>query len=456
MVITFLGKGYQTEKEKRAIYTFDEELSKKFKLKKSKYTNMLPLLIDNFTDEKIIPVYTHEAKKTQIVVLEDEFNRSYKEIFDDQYLIKDTKDFSSIMKLLHKVINQDDDYIIDLTHSFRHLPILATIALISNHNLDSNKVKHIFFAKEKIPNTKDSIGEYEIIDLKNYIELADISYMLSTFNQNYTISGNIQFSNPLYQQLANELKKFSEHFLSNSLKTIIDGSMIDDIFASFDNLQKEDDILDLNSFIIKIRLHLRKIQGLKGMKKEYEKFYALSGIMDERGYQLNAITLLFEALGYYCLDSIYQNTNKTKEHINIFKNFIKEKRVPKNVYSDYTLTNQSRNIVKLQKRFIGDFLFNPETITWSKQRLKETKYQNIPRKKSWTIKDEIFDYLQNISKQELKKFQNYIIDMEALRNNLAHGNSSDEIKDIEKLFENYVKKYDYFVKDNDILNKIQR
>ena len=346
MVVTLLGKGFKTDEDKRAIYTYDKQLSKIFTLKKSKYTNMLPLLIDNFSNEKIIPVYTKEAKETQLLVLEDEFKKSYEELFDDEYFIEDTKDFSSIMKLLNKVINQNSDYILDLTHSFRHLPILATISLISNQNLDSNKVKHIFFAKEKVPSTKDTIGEYEIMDLKNYIELADISYMLSTFNQNYTISGNISFSNPRYQKLANELKKFSDHFLSNSLKIIIDGEMIDDIFKAFDNLKDEEDILNLNSFIMKIRSHLRRIQSLKGMEKEHEKFYALSKIMDQRGYQLNAITLLFEALGYYCLDSIYQNTNKAKLHIDTFKSFILD---------NFALEKQqktSRAIMKQRKTYL--------------------------------------------------------------------------------------------------------
>ncbi len=428
MIITLLGKGFKTEEDKRAVYTFDEQLSKKFKLKKSKYSNMFPLLIDNFSNKKIIPVYTKEAKKTHLLVLKDEFQKSYEELFDDEYFISDTKDFSSIMRLLNKVINQDSDYILDLTHSFRHLPILATISLISNQNLDSNKVKHIFFAKEKIPSTRDTVGEYEIIDLKNYIELADISYMLSAFNQNYTISGNMQFTNPRYQKLADELKNFSEHFLSNSLKIIIDGDMIDNIFKAFDSLKKEEDILNLNSFIVKIKLHLRKIQSLKVMEKEHEKFYALSKIMDERGYQLNAITLLFEALGCYCLDSIYQNLDKAKKDIDIFKNFIDEKKRPKHIYSNYTLTDKSRNIVKHKEKFKSDSLYKNEI-----------------------IKNEITNYLNSISKEELKKFTSYLFDIEELRNNLTHGNSSDEVKNIEKLFEGYVKNFDDFVKEKNIL-----
>ena len=451
MIITFLGRGNKTEETKRPKYTFDDRLSEKFKLKKNNYTNMLPLLIDNFPDEKIIPVYTEDAKNTQIPVLEDEFGKTCEELFDDAFKIEDTKDFSSIMRLLNRVISQDEDYIIDLTHSFRHLPILATISLISNQTLDTNRVKHIFFAKEKIPNTKETIGEYEIIDLKNYLELANVSYMLSTFNQNYTVSGNMEFTNPLYQQLANQLKHFSEHFLSNSLKAIIDEEMIDDIFDVFDKLDKEEDIANLNNFITKIKSHLQTIKALKNSQSEYEKFYELSKIMDDRGYQLNAITLLFEAIGYYCLEKIYTNVPSAKKHIDRFQTFIREQKQPQNVYSDYTLTNQSRNIIKLRKRFTGDFLFNPQTVDWTRKELKSTPYNLLPKEATKKLKKDIFNYLDKLPAHQLKDLTQYIRDMEALRNNLAHGNSSKPIDNIENLFSKYTKTFKNLILDEDVL-----
>lgn len=430
-IITILGLIKKTQEEQRATYTYDNNLS--YSLKKERYTNMLPLLLDNFED-RIIPIYTKDAKSFQQEVLMDEFNKNFEDIFQKEYFIEDVDEegYAKTFKIINDAINEDEENIIDLSHGFRHLPILATISLIVNNIENTNKIKHIFFAKEITPRE-----EYKIIDLKNYLELANISYLLSTFNQNYTVSGNMTFTNPLYQELADELKKFSEHFLSNSLKVIIEGDMIDNIFKTFDKLEKEDDVSNLNSFTRKIRSHLRTIQGLKNMRKEHEKFYALSKIMDKRGYQLNAITLLFEALGYYCLDSIYQNTDKAKAHIDEFKNFIEEKKQPRNVYSDYTLTDQSRNIIKLKEKFSGKLLYKPKH-----------------------IKDEVIDYIDYLDnilkcelnpKRELNFFISYIYDMELLRNNLTHGNSGDEVKNIEKLFKRYIDKFDDFIKKQDIL-----
>jgi CRISPR-associated DxTHG motif protein len=450
-IITILGLIPKAKSPNmRAKYSFDDKLT--FSLKKERYTNMLPLLIDNF-DQKIIPLYTEDAKKTQQEVLEDEFGNRYEEIFSKEYLIEevDEEGYSKTFRLINNAIKEEEENIIDLSHGFRHLPILATISLIVNNIENTQQIKHIFFAKEIEKNR-----EYEIIDLKNYLELANISYMLSTFNQNYTVSGNIQFTNPLYQKLANELKNFSEHFLSNSLKAIIEEDMIDNILENLDKLQKEEDIQNLNNFIKYIRLHLIKIKGLRAKEHEYLKLYELSKIMDERGYQLNAITLLFEAIGYYCYEKIYQNVPAIKEHIDTFKTFIEEKKHPANVYSHYTLTNQFRNIIKLGKRFSGDFLFNPQTINWNKQKLKSTPYRDIPKEKTTFIKNEIFNYIDTIPKTELKKFKNYIRNMEALRNNLAHGNSSEPVNNIETLFEKYTKTFEELISQKDILGLPKR
>ena len=68
-VVTILGKGYVKEAEERPIYEYDEKLKNLYSLKKQRYTNMLPLLIDNFGAQEVIPIFTEEARDTQIKVL---------------------------------------------------------------------------------------------------------------------------------------------------------------------------------------------------------------------------------------------------------------------------------------------------------------------------------------------------------------------------------------------------
>ncbi len=416
MIITFLGKGFKTVKSKRATYYFEEELSKKFQLKKSNYTNMLPLIIDNFSDKEIIPIFTKEAKETQTIVLDDEFGRKYENLFNDKYFIEDTKDFASILSILNQVISQNHSYIIDLTHSFRHLPILATISLISNHISDTSRVEHIFFAKEIDPSTKATIGKYEIIDLKKYLELANLSYMLSSFNQNYTISNNIKFSNPLYQEIADELNEFSSHFLSNSLKELIDGALIDNIITNLKDLQKDKEIESFKNYIDEIIKHLSNIQKLKE-KSDWEKLYELSKIMNHRGYQLNANTLLFEAVGFYCVER-FSKIELFNEKLEKFKNNIQMAKKPLYIYTDYTLTNESRTIVKKLNSFN----------TYNTNFIDDD------------MREKILLFTQRVNRKDFRNFRSLIFDMEKLRNNLTHGNSGINIDDVKKEYEDLLKR----------------
>jgi CRISPR-associated DxTHG motif protein len=456
MVITFLGKGFKTEEAKRAKYVFDKALSQKYKLKRANYTNMFPLIVDNFGDKEILPIYTKEAKETQLEVLTDEFSKDYSSLFNEKYFIEDTKDFASILKVLNSVINQERRYIIDLTHSFRHLPILATVSLISNHITDTSRVEHIFFAKEILPSTKDSIGEYEIIDLKEYLELANLSFMLTTFKHNYTVSGNMQFTNPLYQNIADELSDFSHHFLSNSLKPLIDGTLINDIVTNLKTLQQQESIRNFKNYIDDIILYIESIQALKD-ENEWMKLYKLSKIMDQRGYQLNAITLLFESVGFYCKNRIYKVSSTIKEHMDYFEQELLGKREPVTKYSLYTLVNQSRNIVKLSnvanksdERFKGDYLYNPETINLTKSQYKRLKPK--PKAKIKAIIDEIEQFVESCD--DIDWFQDFIRDIENLRNNLAHGNSSQGIDDVKSSYQKMLRQYKTFCIEEDILKRV--
>ncbi len=453
MIITFLGKGFVTEKSRRAEYIFDEKLSKKFTLKKTNYTNMLPLLIDSLSDKKIVPIFTKEAKVTQLKVLENEFSKNFENIFDEKYFIADTKNFSDILRILNQVINQENSYIIDLTHSFRHLPILATISLLANHISDTSRVEHIFFAKEIIANGKETVGKYEIIDLKEYLELANLSFMLSTFNQNYTVSNKINFSNSLYQEIAEELADFSNHFLSNSLKPLIEGSLIDDIIKNLKKLQESKELESFTGYIDDIVKHLESIKAIKN-ENEWMRLYRLSKIMDKRGYQLNAITLLFEGTGFYCKDRISEISVEVKNHILYFENELIGIKEPKTKYSLYSLVNQSRNIVKLsndnpEDKFSGDYLFNPETINLTKRQLKNLKPK--PKDKIKEIITKIENHVKSCD--DIVWFQDFIRDIEALRNNLAHGNSSDGIEDVKDEYEKMLKQFETFCIDEDVLKK---
>jgi len=232
----------------KALYYFDNDLKRRLSpLKREKYFNMLPLVIENFEGYEQACIYTRLSLKNQQALLDYEnitFNIKENGLFISEESTDEEAEYAYFLDEINKLIQKYDRVIVDMTHGFRHLPILAIINLIIQNIQDSEKIEAILFAKE-IKQYK----EYEIIDLKEYLELANLSSMLSSFNQNYTVSSNIHFSNGLYQELAEELNEFSHHFLSNSLKPLIEGKIIENIIDNLEVLQTKKSVENFKEYI---------------------------------------------------------------------------------------------------------------------------------------------------------------------------------------------------------------
>jgi len=464
-VITILGLILPPrEGQERAKYYFSNDLKEKFNLNKDRYTNMLPLLVDNFQKDNmnIECIYTNFSKDKQTTVLEYEkldFDISNNGVFISEDIIKDKKEieegkYSYFLNKYNELIERYDKVIIDVSHGFRHFPILAIINLIIQNIKNPEKIEYIFFAKEII-----QYKEYEIIDLKEYLELAQLSFVLANFNENYTVGNKLIFNNEDYQKLVDNLRIISSNILGNSLQRLIDGedSLISITIEQFQNLLKDENIKNFSLEINEIIKHLQKIQELKN-EKNHIKLFKLSEMMSKREYLLNSITLLNESIGLYCAEKIGNISDKIKSHIDTY---LKEDK--SNLYE---LAHQSKNIIKNENSFNGNYLFEPNKITLTSGRktslqnkkkslkskisnsiLEEIKkaglkieFSTIDIKKDKSIKSEIIEYLKN---EDNSKLIDIIKQAEQLRNNLAHGNSSDEVDNVKgnisKLLRSYKK-----------------
>jgi len=439
--------------EGRAWYYFAEGLG--FTLKRERYFNMFPLVLENFPEYEHLPIYTKLSRKIQQALLVHE-NIDFDIAEHGVFVSEDTKEkeaeYGYFLDQLNAIIARYDRVIIDMTHGFRHFPILAIIDLIM-HNIQSpDKIEYIFFAKEIKKPESGIAGKYKIINLIEYLELANLSYVLSSFNQNYTISNSIHFKNPLYANIAQLLNQFSEHFLSNSLRHLIEGELIESITEKLTALKTQGGVEHFSGYIDEIIIHLSEIKELQHLE-EWQKFYRLSKMMNERDYQLNAITLLFEAIGFYCVDAIGGYSSELQAHIDRFREFVSQGKKPVYEYSTYALTSQSRNIVKLMHQYRGDYLFNPEILTWSRSKIKRAKKEKtISETQSNLLKDEIIGHLNDIKEDEYRAFAEFIKELERLRNNLAHGNSSDVQADVKDDYLKNLQLFEYFCIETDILN----
>lgn len=405
-VITILGTISKTTK--KPIYNFSKDLSKTYKLKKHSYTNMFTLLIDNFSD--VLAIYTKKAKDIQEEVLKDE-ELMYK--FNSDFYIKDENDLDMAFKVINEAIDKvDDEFIIDLSHGFRHLPILAIISLLSQNIQNPTRIKNIFFAKEII-----KFKEYEIIDLKELLDIANLSFILENFNQNYTIT-KIEFSNPIYNILADGLENLSHNILSNGIQNLYKENLL---------LETKNTLLQISKnkyfdcFKVNMDNTISYIDYLLSLEKEliYIRLLKISKDFAQKGYMLNAITCLYEAAGYYSVAIIRHSS----------------KEVSNNLYK--FISKKSKNTNYLVTNFCMSFIKNCSANRGNK---------NINKVLSSDFDRQIKNYLKNL--KNYKNIQNLYKDLDKLRNNLAHANSGDIIKNPHKKYENLSAKFEELILEN--------
>lgn len=353
--------------------------------------NVFSILIKAYAGEyEIVPLCTKEAKEIQEKVLERinidfDWSKSKK--------IEDVKDINAIFSLFHDVIESYDEVIIDVSHGFRHLPLLMLIDLmISNFN-NPEKIQKILFAKQI-----EEFKIYEFMDLKDYMDLANISFILTSFEKNYTIASHIKSSK--YQGLIDALNTFSNDIMALNLNNLFNHSSktlirklkdIDDISIK---TQAEDLVKKLEVFV--------QYEG----KKRYQTYFDLSKNLLHKNYTLLSLALLFESIRMYIKTSI------KKEHLKLVE-FV-EKEFKYDLYK------------------IGDFFKNLSWMDWDTY----TKREN-------SIKIDKSDYEMLVKSYRGLNIKDLYDNIDKKRNNLAHANSDNKsFKDIKKDIEELIKKYE--------------
>lgn len=400
-VITILGVqgGYIsrntvkfTDFENKAKYYFENN-----KQNKKEYFNTLPLLIEKFSNRyNIIPIMTQDSKLFNKEVLKKGYSDKLEKIeFSDNFLIKDEKNIDDIFELYNKTIDSYDEVIVDVTHGFRHLPLLMLVELVIQNFKSIEKIKHIYFAKEIIKHDKNNKGLYEIIDLKEYVDLANISFILTNFKHNFTISNHIKSKK--YLHLLKALNNFSNDMMAlnlNNLFTVSSKKLIDELLQ-INNSSIKTQALELSKYI-------EKISSYQG-KKRYRTYFDLAEELFNRNYMLISLSLLYESVRLYIKTTIKQEQNKIVNKVEV-------------AYDN-----------DLYK--IGDFF----------TKLKSDKYDYEKSKSKSFISLYEFNILKQAFPKQLLEEKKYILSnspqilidaIAHIRNNLAHANVKDKFKNI--------------------------
>ena len=431
-VITILGviscrenkdEKIEYNKERRAKYEVSDELKNILTLKNSNYTNMLPVVIENFYPEyDIVPVYTTGSKKIQTEVLKnceddhiENVDKVIKEIFDKGIFIENENKFRTILKQIDEKIREYDEVIIDVSHGFRHLPILMTIDLIITSLKEKKKIKQILFAEEI-----ERYKEYKIVDLQNYLELSNVAFLINTFKDNYTVSKHIQLRDKEFRQLAKTMRQFSDNLMGLSIEHLLN-YIVPKLLEEIENAK--DDLF--NDELEEIKKHIQAIY----IKKEhrYVTFYDIAKDVKDKGYLVLAISLMFEGIGFY-IKSAFSALDKDLE---IYFNRFEEK-IQNQELTYYDLTNLTRAI-----------FFIP------KQHLKEVENYNFGNYN----KDKFYKFRSQFCKSDKNdKFIKLLKSVKDLRNNLLHANSGETIENVARDVNNLLEEYKRLIIEDNYLS----
>lgn len=408
-VITILGIQGQKENIKTegcARYYFAGESADK----SQEFFNTLPLLADKFGAENIVPIYTTDAREFNEAVMAHYAN--FQINFNDSYKITDEKNFEALFEIFERVI---DDLVksgvgrivFDVTHGFRHLPLLALVDLLIQNFSNVSQIDQILFAKEI-----EKFKLYEIIDLRQYLDIANIAFVIAAFSQNYTLAQHIKTKK--FESLVNALNAFSHNILSLNIAKLK---------SSHGELIKELDRIDDIALISRAKNLKEKLNKICDWNDSAYVFrYKLAKDMFEKGYLLQSLVLLFESVNSYIVSVFEKNIPA------IYKRILDEcskKKERKN----YLISNFFVQALKF-----GNNTTNKEFLNRTKNNLEYLDLTNSDIDSIRLVVATKFG-----SSYELGKYR---WQLDNLRNDFAHGNISEEefshIKqEIKKLFDRY-------------------
>lgn len=389
--------------------------------KNTKFYNTLALLIQEYSPEyEIIVFYTDTAKKKNTEILnhhkqnDPQFSSfDIDGLFKKGVYIKDENDFSQIFSQINQTISNEayNKIIIDITHGFRHLPVLATIDMVIQNFSNPNKIEKILFAKEV-----EKLTQYEIIDLKEYLDLANISFIMTSFNDNYTITNHIN-AGKKYENLLRALKTFSNNIMALNINSLLPDSTKNLI----NELQKLTDINDIaiKSQADKLQVYLKELLNVYENKEMFETYYFLAKDLIGKNYMLLGLILLYEGVRDYVVYKMFEAKNDLMSKVEEYYEL------------DYYDRNRPYDEYAIREFCMG-----------LRFKEKNKEYKNILNKNQNFLKNqykELYTAFYEIEKiNQIKKFFKNI---DEIRNSLSHANSDESIINSQDKIKGFLKDF---------------
>jgi CRISPR-associated DxTHG motif protein len=371
MIISILGVSGARKDNKTCLPTqlqdpalYDLSL---FEKENQYYKNSTQFLLQNYDDDFIF-IGTECAITFQKELLKEELknkNVLFEKVSDN--------DLDDIFEKIYTHLEDEDDIVLDITHGFRHQPIMAIFASTLSQFLERKNLKIIFAKEEKM------FKEYRYVYLDEYIQITQISFLLSGFIKtlNFIPSKDIKSLNN------KAFENFSKSLLSNDLVGVEKNYTI--LKKAINSLRSNEEYRHIFKLLDQVDEELSLFEEFNKETKSYQKYLALAKLTVKKNYLIVSLAYIFESLREYCVEG--------------FTPVLKGVKL-KSGYETNTATMDT----------IGNFMRNGR-----KNKIQKT-----------------FPNLYNDNKSIFARINTIYKDVRTLRNDLAHINQTKEFGNIKQ------------------------
>lgn len=299
--------------------------------------------------------------------------------------------FEKVLELL----TEHDDVLLDVTHGFRHQPIMAIFASTLSQFLERKSLQIVY---AKVLDDR----HYEYIYLDNYVEISQISLLLTGFIRTLNfipVNSMKLLDNKIFEN-------FSKSLLANDLKGVQKHHAL--LQKELTELENNKALSHIAKLLHKVKKELKPLKGFDTLAK-HEKYVTLAKMTVKKNYLVVALAYIFESLRTYS-DSCFESVCKDMHY--------------KNDYS--------------RKQDIMNAITNVD------------KYKTENKNRIYKKHKGFYD----ANKTKLDRVGRVYQDIRKLRNSLAHINENKEFADIKKMLFGYIFKVESIYRD-DVLGRLE-
>lgn len=148
---------------------------------------------------------------------------------------KDAVGQVSILKKLDELLTQDEQVVMDVTHGFRHLPLIALVAARYLQVTKNVHIQHIYYGFHS-----NELKVSEVLELRGLLDMLDWVSALETFDKDgdYAVFAPLLVNVGLDQTSADELERAS--YLERLLNASGASAKLKQVMPKLDKLHKAD------------------------------------------------------------------------------------------------------------------------------------------------------------------------------------------------------------------------